>query len=182
MGPDDLLHRLKRVSDENMYSWWRDFVIDNPKGIRVSQHAGNPVPGLPHPDYGLVAEEAGPALARRQLIQQWDSLPAVRYGVLENGRRFSPGEGTIQQSDPEYGEWSRQRSMVPDLKEMGYQGVLVQDEAPYSVAYFGPTPESPLPAIRHSALSALDPEFRYSRNMFMSLMPLLLAGRQDEEQ
>jgi hypothetical protein len=161
----DLLARLQRLSGSDQYHQWDTFLgdpsgkIGNKRGLLASQATGNPIPEALEPEN-----------------EQWYRLPAPRYGAVERGAVNKVGLADLHESVPNeyFARWDSSRSMVPDLKEMGYQGLLVADEAPRSVAYFGSGPDGPMPSVRHSVLSALDPEYRYTRNMFMSL-PFLLA-------
>jgi hypothetical protein len=153
---DALMKRLGRLAMSDQHYQWHQFVAGGDRALATSQRTGVPLPDLDAPH------------------EAWYSLPAVRYGSLERGRLARAPD--LQQSDPEYGLWDKQASMVPDLKDMGYQGMIVGDEAPRSIAYFGATAEKPLPAVRHRDLSALDPEYKYVRNIFASLLAPVAAG------
>jgi hypothetical protein len=172
----DIGRRLKRLQGGDHADWaeWELFAEKPETGLAASQKTGTKLPSVKFPE-GDITDPAYDWAA----ANQWLDIPAVRYGALERGRR---GWGELE-SDANYGVWDASRSFIPDLKEMGYQGVLVSDEAPRSVAFFGPSQEGPMPAIRHGALSALDPEFRYRRNMFMSipLLAPLLSGTNSQE-
>jgi hypothetical protein len=165
----DLLDRLQRISGSTPYETWNYFLGDptgamgSKRGLIASQATGNPLPELLEP-----------------LNEQWFDLPAPRYTFLEKGAVYRAGEFQKHVPASLFARWDPGKSMVPDLKDMGYQGVLVADEAPRSVAYFGSGPDGPMPSVRHSVLSALDPEYRYARNMFMSL-PLLLAPQATDD-
>jgi hypothetical protein len=165
----DLLDRLQRLSGSMQYETWDRFlgdptgVMGSNRGLIASQATGNPLPELLEPRN-----------------EHWFDMPAPRFSHLEKGALYRAGEDQRHVPASLFGRWDPKKSMVPDLKEMGYQGVLVADEAPRSVAYFGSGPDGPMPSVRHSVLSALDPEYRYTRNMFMSL-PFLLAPTVAEE-
>lgn len=182
LAPSEIGRALQRIQKADHSDWaeWEMFADGASRpamGLAQTQSTGLNVPKVKFPEGDITNPDYDWAAAN-----EWLQIPAVRYGALERGRR---GAMDALESDPSYGVWDPSRSMIPELKRMGYQGVLVADEAPRSVAFFGPSQEGPMPAIRHSALSALDPEFRYRRNMFMSvpvLAPLLSsAGTNSEE-
>jgi hypothetical protein len=152
---DALMKRLGRLAMSDQHYQWHQFVAGGDRSLANSQRTGVPLPSADSSD-------------------AWYSLPAVRFGALERGRQAKSPDLAV--SDPEYGRWDTGASMVPDLKEMGYQGMVVSDEAPRSIAYFGSTAERPLPAVRHKDLSALDPEYKYVRNIFASLLAPVAAG------
>lgn len=169
LGVDDLIERLRRLAMRDSYHQWHHFVTTPESGLAFSQNTGLPLPMAsatpPAKAGGLSDLEA--ELAEIPTRDQWLSLPAVRFGAVERGRLANaPAQ---LPSDAMYGRWDPTGSMVDDLKDMGYQGMIVADEAPRSVAYFGATAEKPMPSVRHSVLSALDPEHRFQRNIFMSL-------------
>lgn len=161
MDVDDLLGRLRRLDDSTGHYQWHNFIA-GADGLATSQRTGVSVP-----------------VSAPQDDSAWYQLPAVRYGTLERGGTAYPYEN-VQESHPQYGKWGESASLVPEMKQMGYQGILVSDEGPRSIAYFGSSADGPMPSVRHSGLSVLDPEYRYRRNIFMSL-PFLLAPQANDE-
>jgi hypothetical protein len=157
MDVDALLRRLGRLHMSPAHSQWHQFVASGDNALARTQRSGARLPDLNDP------------------TEAWYDVPAVRYGTLERGRLAD--YESMQQSDSKFGVWNEKESMVPDMKEMGYQGILVADEAPRSIAYFGATAEKPMPGVRHNALSVLDPEYRYVRNIFASV-PFLAAPQE----
>jgi hypothetical protein len=161
MDVDELLGRLHRLGGSDNKYQWHAFIADRDNGLASSQRTGVELPGKDASD------------------EAWYRLPAVRYRAIERGGSAYPYD-RLEESHPMYGQWNEAASLIPEMKQMGYQGILVGDESPRSVAYFGSSADSPLPSVRHSGLSALDPEYRYRRNMFMSL-PFLLAPQVNDE-
>lgn len=179
MALDDLLQRLEAIRHRASHDGWSQFLKGpTDRGIQplaMSQTSGA-VRLPPMKDVSRFLDVSGiPASMddweERRLFDwshnaDWGRMPAVHYHSLES-EKLSDDLGT------EFlGQW-KPDSIVHAIKDMGYQGVLVSDEAPRSVAFFGPTASSPAPSIRHRDLSVLDPDQVNVRNMFLSLLPLL---------